>query len=160
LKKICLLVFLLIVLYSGKSVHAEVSGEIRHEIFINLQDAYQAQLRAASAHTNQDAVRELKLFLDDEYASVFFYEALLQKAQGYVGEGPEYLTHYIPFFSFDEQTKVALHSDQNKAYVYQFFPAVHNERVKYQDHYEMITLVKKQGKWKVQKFIYSKKHSK
>ncbi|WP_377519695.1 hypothetical protein [Priestia megaterium] len=46
MKKICLLVFLLIVLYSGKSVHAEVSGEIRHEIFINLQDAYQAQLRA------------------------------------------------------------------------------------------------------------------
>ena len=58
-------------LYSGKSVHAEVSGEIRHEIFINLQDAYQAQLRAASAHANQDAARELKLFLDDEYASVF-----------------------------------------------------------------------------------------
>jgi hypothetical protein len=156
LKKVCLLVFLLIVSYSGKSVHAEVSGEIRHEIFTNLQGAYQAQLRVASSPNNQDAARELKLFLDDEYASVFFNEALLQKAQGYVGEGPEYLIHYIPFFSFDEQTKVALHSDQNKAYVYQFFPAVHNERVEYQDHYEMITLVKKQGRWKGQKFIYSK----
>ncbi|MFP7733715.1 DUF3993 domain-containing protein [Priestia aryabhattai] len=156
MKKVCLLVFLLIISYSGKSVHAEVSGEIRHKIFTNLQDAYQAQLRFASSHHNQDAARELKLFLDDKYASMFFNEALLQKAQGYVGEGPEYLTHYIPFFSFDEQTKVALYSNQNKAYVYQFFPSVHNERVKYQDHYEMITLVKKQGVWKVQKFIYSK----
>ena len=55
-----------------------------------------------------------------------------------------------------EWTRASFLSDQNKAYVYQFFPAVHNERVKYQDHYEMITLVKKQGKWKVQKLIYSK----
>ncbi|TYR79867.1 DUF3993 domain-containing protein [Priestia megaterium] len=135
---------------------AEVDGKTRNEIFMVLHEAFQAQLRLANQYySKEQAVETLKPYFKEEYVRKFLNENLVQKAQGYTVEGADFALYSIPYFSYDEQTKVAVHPSMNKAYVYEYFPAVQDGPVSYGAHYEMLTLNKENGKWKVSAFTYS-----
>ncbi|AQX55374.1 DUF3993 domain-containing protein [Priestia flexa] len=150
-----IIIFLCVVcLYTP--AQAEVDGDTRNEIFTALHEAFQAQLRLTNEHYSKEkAMNTLLPYFEKSYAEKFLDDNMVQEAQGYTVYGSDFALHYIPYFSYDEQTKVAVHPSMQKAYVFEYFPAVKDGPVSYVGHYEMLTLTRHEGKWKVSGFTYS-----
>ena len=122
------------------------------EAFEFLKEAFEAQISIGERFRAYGEIRDiLKPYFSDEYAKLFLEENLFLEEEGYITYGTDFALYYIPFFSYTNDTNVIFDEEQNRYVIYEFFPKSNEGPVTYNDHYEVIILVKDGSQWKVNK---------
>ncbi|CAG9619910.1 DUF3993 domain-containing protein [Sutcliffiella rhizosphaerae] len=135
-----ILLIVLVVMLGSHTVSAEqkLSDE---EIFTFLNEAYNSQLSLGEKHHSMNEIKEkLNDYFSSDYQDAFLAEHLFEEKEGFITYGTDFTPYYIPFFSYNEETKVLRDEINEIITVYQFFPAEENMPSLYDDHYEYIEL--------------------
>jgi hypothetical protein len=120
------------------------------EIFSFIQEAFQAQLSLGEKHRSLPEIEEkLNPYFSKDYQENFLSEHLFQEEQGYITYGTDFPAYYIPFFSYDDETKIARDELTRKVTVYEFFKSEEDMPSLYDDHYEFIQLEETEEGWRV-----------
>ncbi|MEW4285066.1 DUF3993 domain-containing protein [Priestia koreensis] len=150
---------LLMTFWTGNYASAKVNTvhPSRIEVFTFMHDAFQAQLKLSEAyHTKAETERVLTPYFSKSYTDQFLKENVVKEAQGYISYGGDLSPYYIPYFSYNDDTKMIYDDQKHKLYVYEYFPDETDGPVKYGDHYEMITLKLYGPQWKIVQYTFSK----
>lgn len=132
--------------------YATVTDENREEILEFVKGAFQAQVALSEKERSIKEVQELlSPYLTASYMELFLTENLVEENGKYFTLGSDFALYYIPFFSYNENTKIITH--ENQIYVYEFFPGNQEGPVTYQDHYEGIVLEAQNGQYKVARLL-------
>ncbi|WP_162595847.1 DUF3993 domain-containing protein [Bacillus sp. CGMCC 1.16541] len=150
------LLFISVIGIQTVTAETTVKQPSRNEVFTTLHQAFQAQLQLGNDHrTKEEAEKLLQPHFQQPYITKFLDENITQEAQGYITYGTDFALYYIPYFSYDENTKMKYNQQKNIVYVYEHFPAIEDGPVSYGEHYECIVLKQEQGVWKVSDYSYN-----
>ncbi|WP_059169971.1 DUF3993 domain-containing protein [Bacillus sp. FJAT-27445] len=157
MKKALLLIcafMLFMPIYTEAEVEAEGSQMGRDEVFSLLKNAFEAQLSLGEQLRPMSEVEAiLSPYFTDSYNKLFLDANLVEENGLYVTYGTDFGQYYIPYYEFSENTKVVV--ENNKAYVFEFFPENTDGPVGYESHYEGLLLKKSAGMWKVSQYLYN-----
>ncbi|WP_449539844.1 DUF3993 domain-containing protein [Ferdinandcohnia sp. Marseille-Q9671] len=118
------------------------------QVFTLLQEAFQAQSSLTFEFRTYEAVQQiLSPYFDEQYSSSFLEENLMKEEEGYIVYGSDFALYFIPFFSYTEETKVMYDKEKEKIFVYELFKTPESGPVSYDDHYEVITIEKRNEDW-------------
>ncbi|WP_176215214.1 DUF3993 domain-containing protein [Cytobacillus gottheilii] len=145
---ICLVLSLALVPIKG------YAADEREEIFTILQDAYTAQISLGEEERTMEEVKEvLDPYFTQAGEKLFLDENLYEENNVYFTLGTDNPFFYIPHFSYDDETQIE--EINGDLYVYQFFPAVYEGPVTYEDRYDGVVLTKQDHMYKVSDFLYN-----
>ena len=122
------------------------------EAFRLLQNAFKTQVALSEKPRSMEEVKEsLKRYFTPEYTNDFIEMNVQENmdGEGYLAYGTDFALYYIPFFTYDENTKVGYDSDLNQWYVYEWFEESSDGPVTYNGHYEAVGLTFEDGRWAV-----------
>lgn len=143
-----LIIFLLLPIHT----YAKLTDDNREEIFEFVKGAFQAQVALSEKERSIEEVHDLLTpYFTTSYMELFLKENLVEENQKYYTLGSDFALYYIPFFSYNDDTKIVVKQDQ--IYIFQYFPGNQEGPVTYQDHYEGILLEEEDGQFKVAKFL-------
>lgn len=113
--------------------------------FINqTRQAGEMQLKLAEHGNTFDEIHNiLAPFFAPDFIDVFIKENMFEENDLYYTIGTDFASLYIPYFTYDDQTKVKITNDSMQVIVYEFFPKSTDGPVGYDDHnaaviYELI----------------------
>ncbi|RHW31142.1 DUF3993 domain-containing protein [Neobacillus notoginsengisoli] len=133
---------------------AETGRTDRDEILTSLKKGYEAQMSLSEQlRTKKEIDEVLSPYFTDDYKALFWDANVIEENGKYVTYGSDFAQFYIPYYEFSNSTEVVI--DQDKAYVFEFFPANTEGPVGYEDHYEGLLLEKEKGTWKVSEYLYN-----
>ena len=124
----------------------------KEEAFRLLQNAFKTQVALSEKPRSMEEVKEsLKRYFTPEYTNDFIEMNVQENmdGEGYLAYGTDFALYYIPFFTYDENTKVGYDSDLNQWYVYEWFEESSEGPVTYNGHYEAVGLTFEDGRWAV-----------
>lgn len=152
LRQNCLLFCLLFVIvtfsFAQQAFAEELEGTSREEVLTHIQEAFNTQVSLTEKTRSLEEIKQLlSLYFDDELIDMYIDENVQKEDGKYIVYGTDFPMHTIPFFSYNENTKV--HEQANERIIYEFFPASTDGPVQYEDHYEVIKLRKERDGWKV-----------
>lgn len=111
------------------------------EIFSFLQEAKAAQFSLGEKHRDMTEIQNaLDPYFSRDYQAQFLDAHLFKEEQGYITYGTDVPHFYIPFFTYDENTKVKQDEATGKIFAYEFFDVDESEGHLYPDHYEFVEL--------------------
>ena len=122
------------------------------EAFRLLQNAFKTQVALSEKPRSMEEVKEsLGRYFTPEYTNDFIEMNVQENmdGEGYLAYGTDFALYYIPFFTYDENTKVGYDSDLNQWYVYEWFEESSEGPVTYNGHYEAVGLTFEDGRWAV-----------
>ena len=122
------------------------------EAFRLLQNAFKTQVALSEKPRSMEEVKEsLGRYFTPEYTNDFIEMNVQENmdGEGYLAYGTDFALYYIPFFTYDENTKVGYDSDLNQWYVYEWFEESSDGPVTYNGHYEAVGLTFEDGRWAV-----------
>ncbi|RSK26844.1 DUF3993 domain-containing protein [Bacillus sp. HMF5848] len=92
------------------------------DVFNFLQEASAAQLTLATDfHSLDDVNATLSSYFTEEYITEFTADHVYEEDEGYIVYGTDVSATFIPFFSYDDRTKVQWNESQSEIYVYEWF---------------------------------------
>ncbi|MGM7682729.1 DUF3993 domain-containing protein [Cytobacillus sp. Hm23] len=122
----------------------------KESIINHLQDAFNTQVSLSEDYRTHEEITELlSLYFNDEFMNQFISENVVQEEGGYITLGTDFARYYIPFFSYTDQTVVTYDIQLQQIYIYEYFLEENNILFTSPDHYEIVTLSKVEGEWKV-----------
>jgi len=122
------------------------------EAFRFLQNAFETQVALSEKPRSMEEVKEsLGRYFTKEYTDDFIDMNVQEnmEGEGYLAYGTDFALYYIPFFTYDENTKVGYDSDHDRWYVYEWFEESSEGPVSYNGHYEAVGLTFEDGRWAV-----------
>ncbi|MGD6871791.1 DUF3993 domain-containing protein [Sutcliffiella horikoshii] len=149
LKNVIGVIAIITIIFLG-SVNANAEqSPVNTEVYSFLKDAFQSQLSLGEKHRSLEEIdRVLDPYFTKEYQQSFLEEHLFEEEAGYITYGTDFPAYYIPFFSYDEETKV-MESSEDEIIVYEFFTSEEDMPSLYDDHYEYVKLQETPSGWKV-----------
>lgn len=97
--------------------------------------------------TYDEVEQILAPYFHEDYAATFLEENLMKEEEGYIVYGSDFALYFVPFYSYTDETKMLFDQKENKMYVYELFKAPDSGPFSYKNHYEVITLEKKNSNW-------------
>jgi hypothetical protein len=113
----------------------------KEEVLSFLQDAKAAQFSLGEKHRDMTEIQNvLDPYFSRDYQEQFLDAHLFKEEQGYITYGTDVPHFYIPFFTYDENTKIKQDEATGKLFAYEFFDVDESEAYLYPDHYEYVEL--------------------
>ncbi|MGD6941681.1 DUF3993 domain-containing protein [Cytobacillus gottheilii] len=149
-KSLCICLLLCLSMFS-MTAYANTD---REEVFKHLQNAFEAQISLGGEERSLEEVRAiLAPYFTQSAEKLFLDENLYEENDLYFTLGTDNPFYYIPDFSYNQETKIA--EENGHLYVYQFFPAVYEGPVTYEDRYDGVILTVEDDSYKVSDFLYN-----
>ncbi|MFC0270712.1 DUF3993 domain-containing protein [Metabacillus herbersteinensis] len=127
---------------------AEVKKPSDEETFALLQDAFDVQVSLTEKERTLDDISTILSQYFSESLIVKYVDANVHEFEGgYIAYATDFPQHTIPFFDYNEYTKVIYSEDMIT--VYQFFKGSSEGPVTYDDHYQVVNLKLFDGHWKI-----------
>ncbi|PMC35114.1 hypothetical protein CJ195_20185 [Bacillus sp. UMB0899] len=137
------LIMTIILVFSQTVFASELDHKNRENILSHVQSAFQAQqLLSEKPREKEELVHILSDYFDNDVINQYLNENMFEENGKYIVYGTDFPIYVIPFFSYDENTKIIEQKDQ--IIVYEFFPANSDGPVSYDEHYEWVKLTKTQ----------------
>lgn len=137
------LIMIMILMFSQTVFASEVENLNRENILSHLQSAFNAQQSLSEKpREKEEMVHILSDYFDKEVINQYLGENMFEENGQYIIYGTDFPSYVIPFFTYDEKTKIMEENDQ--IIVYEFFPATSDGPVSYDNHYEWVKLTKTQ----------------
>ncbi|AZB42626.1 DUF3993 domain-containing protein [Bacillus sp. FJAT-42376] len=135
--------------------HNAQKANPKETVFKYLQDASYAQVSLSEKERTKAQMKEvLAPYFTDEIADAYLkYNAVKGETQ-YIVYGTDFPILSLPFFSYDESTKIK--QQKNKTIVYQYFKKTDTGPVTFEGHYEAVTMIRTDGAWKISSISESK----
>ncbi|WP_226530190.1 DUF3993 domain-containing protein [Metabacillus niabensis] len=143
--KVCcsLLIIAILLLFSHPVLASDLENVNRENILSHLQDAFKAQQSLSEKpREKEEMVQILSEYFNKDITIQFLNKNLFEEDGKYIVYGTDFPIYTIPFFTYDEGTKIVEKNDQ--IVVYEFFPASNDGPVSYDDHYEWVKLTETQ----------------
>lgn len=123
------------------------------EIFDFVKSAFTAQV---SLSEKGRSLKEVELILEpyfsDSFIHLFLKENIVEESGQYLTYGSDFAPHYIPFFTYSDETKIVNHNDS--IFVVEFFPTVTDGPVTYDGHYQAVEMERTEKGLKIIKIWY------
>lgn len=149
-KRLCfsLIFFIVMLSLSQQAFAEELKGTTREEVLTYLQEAFDAQVSLTEKARSQNEIKQiLSTYLEEELIEKYMEENVHKIDEKFIVYGTDFPMHTIPFFTYDENTKVI--EQANERIVFEFFPASTDGPVSYDDHYEVVKMRNTSEGWKV-----------
>lgn len=88
-------------------------------------------------------------YFTKDFITQFVKQEMVMENGKYYTKPTDIPLYFIPFFTFEKSMEVYKNKEKNTVTVYEYFPATTNGPVGYESHYEAVTLVKENNKWKI-----------
>jgi len=125
----------------------------RDEVFSTLEKAFKQQVEISEkARTIPEIKEKLKPYFTDELMNKFISENVVKVDGGYATLGSDSAVNYIPFFSYNDHTKIEKSKDEEKLIISEDF-AEHSDGPLTYTGPETVILIKQAGKWKVHQIL-------
>ncbi|MFE7061425.1 DUF3993 domain-containing protein [Sutcliffiella sp. NPDC057660] len=148
-------VAVIFILLIGVSYVAAEAPTQEEEIFPFLKEAKAVQISLGEKHRDMTEIQSvLDPYFSRNYQEQFLDAHLFKEDQGYITYGTDVPHFYIPFFSYDENTKIKQDEATGKIFAYEFFDVDESEGHLYPDHYEFVELVKNEQGLQVVSYGY------
>ncbi|WP_404462060.1 DUF3993 domain-containing protein [Sutcliffiella horikoshii] len=152
LKNMSGIIAIITIIFFGSSYASAEQSPGDQEVYSFLKDAFQSQLSLGEKHHSLEEIDQiLDPYFTKEYQQSFQKEHLFKEEAGYITYGTDFPTYYIPFFSYDEETKVVKGKD-GEIIVYEFFASDEDMPSLYDDHYEYVKLQETSTGWIVKDY--------
>ncbi|NLP50887.1 DUF3993 domain-containing protein [Bacillus sp. RO1] len=149
LKNMTGIIAIITIIFFGSSYASAEQSPEDHEVYSFLKDAFQLQISLGEKHHSLEEIDQLlNPYFTKEYQQSFLKEHLFKEEAGYITYGTDFPAYYIPFFSYDEETKVIKGQD-GELIVYEFFATEEDMPSLYDDHYEYVKIQETSSGWKV-----------
>lgn len=120
-----------------------------------VKEAFTAQISLGKQFYSMDEVKSiLSPYFTNDYIALFNEENLTEQNGKFIAYGRDFALFYVPFFSYDEQTKIVFADDQKTIFVYQFFKAT-GEGMIIKNHYKTLVLHFEDDQLKIKDIFYS-----
>jgi hypothetical protein len=144
----CFLLLIVTFSFSQQSFAEELEGTSRKEVLTHVQNAFNAQVSLTEKPRTLEEIKQiLSIYFEDDLIELYVDSNVHKEGGNYIVYGTDFPMYTIPFFSYDENTKV--YEQDNERIIYEFFPASTDGPVVYDDHYEMIKMRKSKDGWKI-----------
>jgi Protein of unknown function (DUF3993) len=144
----CLLLLIITFSFSQQAFAEELEGTSRKEVLTHVQNAFKAQVSLTEKTRTLEEIKQiLSIYFEDDLIELYVESNVHKEGGKYIVYGTDFPMYTIPFFSYDENTKVYERDDER--IIYEFFPASTDAPVVYDDHYEMIKMRKSKDGWKI-----------
>ena len=125
----------------GVSYAAAEAPTQKDEVFTFLQDAQKVQFSLGEQHRDMSEIQTLlDPYFSRDYQEQFLEAHLYQEEQGYITYGTDVPYFFVPFFTYDENTKIVQDEEAGKLFAYEFFDVDEAVAYLYPDHYEFVEL--------------------
>jgi hypothetical protein len=146
--------FLVLIIYflpdSPKASEDQLDN--REKVFQFLESAFQAQLSLSEKdRTIEEIEAVLSPYFTKQYQEEFLKLNLHEGNGKYFTYGTDFGQLYIPFFAFSKNTKMVI--EEEKIYVFEYFPKNLQGPVGYESHYEGLLIDKIEEQWKVSRYL-------
>lgn len=149
-------ILILIICVGFDSGQPKNSVEEKMKAFSFLQSSFEAQVSLVGKERTKEKINDiLGEFFTKEYISLFWNAQIRKGEKGYTAVASDVFDYYIPFFSYDFETKVLFSDNRDKLLVYEWIDAERFGPVIWEGHYEGIQMEKKDDKWKIGHYIYT-----
>ena len=152
MKKRLYLVPLLVSIIFTFSTYASANGTIRSEAFFieQTRQAGEVQFKLAEDGNSYDEIHNiLAPFFTPDFIDAFIKENMFEENDLYYTIGTDFAPLYIPYFTYDDQTKVKITNDSMQVIVYQFFPKSTDGPVGYDDHNAAVIYELMNDEWRI-----------
>lgn len=151
-QKILLIVTVLAIL-NPTLTRAENTMSKREEVISFTQAAFQAQFSLSEKfRTIEEIDSILSPYFTANAKKLFLEENLFSENGQFITYGTDFPIYYIPFFTYSDETKAVW--QENKIYLFEYFPETDEGPVSYDSHYEGVLLANEEGDWKITEFLY------
>lgn len=138
-----LFIIAILLVFSHPVFASDFENLNRENILSHLQDAFKAQQSLSEKpREKEEMVQILSEYFNKDITKQYLKKNLFEEDGKYIVYGTDFPIYVIPFFTYDEKTKIVEEYDQ--IVVYEFFPASNDGPVSYDDHYEWVKLTKTQ----------------
>ncbi|WP_158553343.1 DUF3993 domain-containing protein [Peribacillus saganii] len=145
-------------LFISFGMRAGAEGIHNDRVFSKLDEAFRVQLSLSDeVRSWEDIEGMLDPYFTKSFISRFMDENIIKFDGGYAVPGSDFACCYIPYFSYNDKTKVIQDENSEKLYVQENFEKVENGPVSAASHFETITLNKENGSWKIDDISYNTK---
>ena len=152
MKKKLYLVPLLVSIIFTFGTYASANGTNRSEAFFieQTRQAGEVQFKLAEDGNSYDEIHTiLAPFFTPDFIDVFIKENMFEENDLYYTIGTDFAPLYIPYFTYDDQTKVKITNDSMQVIVYEFFPKSTDGPVGYEDHNAAVIYELMNDEWRI-----------
>lgn len=137
----------------SQSVYAaEFETNNREKVLSHLKTAFDAQTSLSEKPRERDEmVSILSTHFDSKLINQYLVENTSEEAGKFIVYGTDFPVHVIPFFNYDENTKII--DGKEQIIVYEYFTASSDGPVSYDDHYEWVKLKNTQHGLKIMEIV-------
>jgi hypothetical protein len=151
LRKIRAMFVVMLFVVFAQPAQAEID---RQGVFEFLQDAFSAQLELTTTVRSMDEIYDiLDPYFTNEYQSLFLDRHLYEEEDGYIIYGTDVFDYVVPFFSYNEDTKLSMST--NEIVAYERFEAFTEEHTSRDDHFIGVRLTNTESGWKISEYIHA-----
>jgi hypothetical protein len=137
----------------GQASHASTMGGTDSAIKEIVKKSLDAQVKLSEKERDLKEIHEMLIpYFTSSFMQKFLKENLVKTNYGYQTFGTDFARYYIPFFSYDQYTKVVHYN--NKYYVLEKRNLGNEGPVLYTSEYQGVCLVNEDGRWKVENVLY------
>ncbi|PFA68857.1 hypothetical protein CN378_05085 [Bacillus sp. AFS015802] len=154
-KKLWLLFFILgLVTAACGQVSQTQASEFKKENALNLvEDAFRTQVSLSEEPQSKKQIEEkLSKYLTEGLTTSFMSENLYEVDGGYITFGSDFASHYVPFFDYDESTRVKY--IDGHWYVWEERKNQEDGPFSSTNGIEAVVLSEEEGTWKVSSITY------
>ena len=158
-KSLLLSLFLCMVslLFSLQAIADELEESSREEVLKFIQNAFDSQVSLTeTARSKEEMKRILSTYFERDFIEEYMKENVHALDDQFIVYGTDFPMYTVPFFSYDENTKVFEHARER--IVSEFFPASSEGPVAYGDHYEVVKIHNTPKGWKIYSIENDVKH--
>lgn len=152
LMKIIISTVLIVGVLFGLKSHVMAEGKSAdYKQFV--KDAFHTQVALSEKERSLNEIKDmLNTYFTKDFTSLFLKENLVKTDKGYQTFGSDFPLYYIPFFSYDDQTKVKKLG--NRVYIFENMAKKDTGPVFYKSDYQGVRLKKVKGVWKIDEILY------
>ena len=132
--------------------YASANGTKMSEAFFieQTRQAGEVQFKLAEDGNSYDEIHNiLAPFFTPDFIDAFIKENMFEENDLYYTIGTDFAPLYIPYFTYDDQTKVKITNDSMQVIVYQFFPKSTDGPVGYDDHNAAVIYELMNDEWRI-----------
>lgn len=117
-----------------------------------VKKAFDTQVQLSEKERSLKEIRVLmNQYFTSQFIPKFLKENLVKTEKGYQAIGTDFPLYYVPFFSYDENTKVIVNG--NESYVVEKINHEQEGPVQYGEDYKGVRLVKEKQTWKIEEVL-------
>ncbi|MBZ5748840.1 DUF3993 domain-containing protein [Metabacillus rhizolycopersici] len=144
-------------LFSMQAFADELEGSSRETVLRHIQNAFDSQVSLTeTARSKEEIKRILSTYFENDFIEKYMKENVHALDDQFIVYGTDFPMYTIPFFTYDENTKVFEHGSER--IVSEFFPASSEGPVTYSDHYEVVKMHNTSKGWKIYSIENEVKH--